>query len=108
MSQKADKNWGRVWSREAEMDCRVAMQHLAGCVFNKWRRAIEQERYPDMVGMGQIHDFWNMMYEDMQAVYTLERLVNDDYRAKIIEDEYNMKEAEDEPEDDDEDDEDNV
>lgn len=91
MSKKADKNWGRAWSREAEMDCRVAMQHLAGAVFSKWRRAIEQERYPNMVGMGQIHDLWNMMYEDMKAVYTIERLVNDDYRAVIIEKEYEQE-----------------
>lgn len=47
MSQKADKNWDRVWSREVEMDCRVAMQYLAEC-FNKWRRAIVQERYPEI------------------------------------------------------------
>lgn len=94
MSKRADNNWGRVWSEQAEMDCRVAMQHLAGAVFNKWRRAIEQETYPDMVGMGQIHDFWNMMYEDMKAVYTIERLVNDDYRAVILEKEYEEKIAE--------------
>lgn len=87
MSKKADGNWGRVWSQEAEMECGVAMQHLAGAVFSKWRRALEQERYPDMVGLGQIHDFWNMMYEDMKAVYTLEQLVDRTYRTKIIENE---------------------
>lgn len=48
MSKKADGNWGRVWSQEAEMECGVAMQHLAGAVFSKWRRALEQERYGDM------------------------------------------------------------
>ena len=94
MSKKADNNWGRVWSEQAEMDCCVALQHLAGAVFSKWRRAIEQERYPDMVGLGQIHDYWNMMYEDMKAVYTIEQLVNNDYRTKIIETE------EEEPEED--------
>ena len=87
MSKKADGNWGRVWSQEAEMECGVAMQHLAGAVFSKWRRALEQERYPDMVGLGQIHDFWNMMYEDMKAVYTLEQLVDKTYRTKILENE---------------------
>ena len=86
MSKKADERWGMTWSREAEMACGVALQHLASAVYIKWRNAINAEtEYPDLVGLGQIHDIWNMMYEDMKAVYTLERLVNDDYMTRIIE-----------------------
>jgi len=100
MSKKADNNWGKVWSREAEMECGVALQHLASAVFMKWLKAMDSERYPDMVGLGQIHDYWNMMYEDMKAIYTLETLVHgeDYYRTKIIENEQPESEEEEEEE----------
>lgn len=89
MSRKADRQWGETWSREKEMDCGVALQHLASAVFMKWLKAMDNERYPSMVGLGQIHDYWNMMYEDMKAIYTLECLVHgkDYYRTIIIENE---------------------
>jgi len=88
MSKKADERWGKTWSRETEMACGVALQHLASAVYIKWRNAINAEtKYPDLVGLGQIHDIWNMMYEDMKAIYTLEQLVNDKYKTRIIESE---------------------
>jgi hypothetical protein len=51
-----------------------------------------------MVGLGQIHDYWNEMYEDMKAIYTLETLVHgkDYYRTKIIENEQPEGEEEEE------------
>ena len=88
MSKKAEKNWGRVWSEQSEMDCRVAIQHISSAIYYKWRDIINGEsQYPDMVGTGQIHDIWNYMYEDMKALYTLEKLVNDNYKTVIIQDE---------------------
>lgn len=71
------------------MECGVALQHLASAVFMKWLKAMDSERYPNMVGLGQIHDYWNGMYEDMKAIYTLETLVHGEnyYRTKIIENE---------------------
>lgn len=88
MSKKADRNWGRVWSQETEMDCRVALQHLATAVYHKWSNAINSEsKYPDLVGLGQIHDIWNGMYEDMKALYALEQLCNNHYKTKIIDEE---------------------
>lgn len=86
MSKRAENNWHKTWSKEAEQDCSVALQHLASAVYVKWRDAINSEtKYPDLVGLGQIHDFWNMMYEDMKAIYTLEQLVGNNYRTRIIE-----------------------
>lgn len=85
MSKRADDNWGMAWSREKEMECRIALQHLAACVWAKWARAFTAEQYPDMVGLGQVHDTWNMMYQDMKALYTLETLVNKKYVARIVE-----------------------
>lgn len=85
MSKRADDNWGVAWSRETEMECGIALQHLAASVWTKWEKAFSAEKYPDMVGLGQVHDIWNMMYQDMKALYTLEQLVNDDYAALIVE-----------------------
>lgn len=85
MSKRADHNWGTAWSQESEMECRVALQQLATAVWIKWQKAFNAEQYPDMVGLGQVHDIWNMMYTDMKALYTLEQLVGDKYRAKIVE-----------------------
>ncbi len=85
MSKRSDHNWGVAWSQEKEMECGIALQHLAAAVWIKWRRFMDSEQYPDMVGLGQIHDMWNMMYEDMKALYTLEKLCNDDYKAAIVE-----------------------
>ena len=85
MSKRADDNWGMAWSREKEMECGIALQHLAACVWAKWAKVFTAEQYPDMVGLGQVHDTWNMMYQDMKALYTLETLVNDGYKARIVE-----------------------
>ena len=30
MSKKADENWGMAWNQEQEMECGIALQHLAG------------------------------------------------------------------------------
>lgn len=87
MSKKADNNWGRIWSEESEMECGVALQHVAAAVWIKWQNEFNAEGYPKMVGLGQVHDIWNMMYEDMKALYTLEKLVNNEYCARIIESE---------------------
>lgn len=85
MSKKADDNWGMAWSQENEMECGIALQHLAACVWTKWEKAFSAEKYPDMVGLGQVHDVWNMMYRDMKALYTLETLINDTYATAIVE-----------------------
>ena len=85
MSKAADDNWGMAWSREKEMECGIALQHLAACVWSKWAKIFSAEQYPDMVGLGQVHDTWNMMYQDMKALYTLEQLVNYEYPACIVE-----------------------
>jgi len=85
MSKKADENWGMAWSQEQEMECGIALQHLAGAVWSKWEKAFSAEKYPEMVGLGQVHDTWNMMYQDMKALYTLEKLVNDEYATAIVE-----------------------
>ena len=93
MSKKADKNWGRAWSQQAEMDCRVALQVVASSIYTHWMHRINQEcktstrEWIEGVGLGQIHDIWNLMYEDMKALYTLEQLVGTHYRTMIVEDE---------------------
>lgn len=88
MSKVAEETWGKVWSREEEMNCQVALQRLATSVYLGWKDRIESEsKYPDLVGLGQIHDIWNGMYRDMKALYTLERLVNTHYKTVIVEDE---------------------
>ena len=85
MSKRADDTWGTVWSAENEMDARIALSHLAASVWDKWTRAFNAEKYPNMVGLGQVHDIWNMMYNDMKALYTLEKLLNNTYGTAIIE-----------------------
>lgn len=85
MSKRADDTWGTVWSDENEMDARIALSHLAASVWIKWQREFNAEKYQNMVGLGQVHDVWNMMYNDMKALYTLEKLVNNTYATFIIE-----------------------
>jgi hypothetical protein len=85
MSKRADDTWGTVWSAENEMDARIALSHLAASVWDKWTRAFNAEKYPNMVGLGQVYDIWNMMYNDMKALYTLEKLLNNTYGTAIIE-----------------------
>lgn len=94
MSKRADDTWGTTWSQEKEMECHVALQTLASCVYAKWRHYINQEAkmgdgsdWIEGVGLGQIHDIWNIMYSDMKALYTLEKLVNNQYATRIIENE---------------------
>ena len=93
MSKKADNRWGYVWSQEKEMECGVALQVLASSVYDHWRDIINRQcktssgEWVEGVGLGNIHDLWNYMYEDMKALYTLEQLVNCNYRTKIIENE---------------------
>jgi len=88
MSKRADKEWGEAWSREKEIDCHVALQVLATAVWSNWYRQITSEKdHPRMVGLGNIHDLWNTMHDDMKALYTLEQLVNNTYRTKGIENE---------------------
>ena len=90
MSKRADKEWGEAWSKEKEMDCGVALQTLASCVYTHWQHRINAEcktmsgEWIEGVGLGQIHDIWNIMYHDMKALYTLEKLVNNTYRARMI------------------------
>lgn len=43
MSKRADKEWGEMWSHEKEMECGVALQTLASCVYTHWRNRINQE-----------------------------------------------------------------
>lgn len=91
MSKRADKEWGEMWSREKEMECGVALQTLASCVYTHWRNRINQEckttggEWIEGVGLGNIHDIWNLMYHDMKALYTLEQLVNDHYKTLGVE-----------------------
>ena len=91
MSKRADKEWGEMWSQEKEMECSVALQTLASCVYTHWRDRINQEckttsgEWIEGVGLGNIHDIWNLMYHDMKALYTLEQLVNNNYRTRGIE-----------------------
>ena len=85
MSKRADDTWGTVWSEENEMDARIALSHLAASVWIKWQREFNAEKYPNMVGLGQVHDAWNLMYNDMKALYTLEKLLNNTYGTAIIE-----------------------
>ena len=88
MNKRADEEWGEAWSREKEIDCHVALQVLSTAVWSNWYRQIRAyEDHPHMVGLGNIHDLWNTMHDDMKAIYTLERLVNNEYRTKGIEDE---------------------
>lgn len=104
MSKRADKEWGKAWSREAEMECGVALQILATAVWSNWYREITSKKdCPRLVGLGNIHDMWNAMHDDMKAIYTLEKLVNDTYRTKGVETETDnlgagipMEESEDE------------
>lgn len=97
MSNRADKEWGEMWSREKEMECGVALQTLASCVYTHWRNRINLEcktvsgEWIEGVGLGNIHDIWNLMYHDMKALYTLEQLVNNHYRTKGIEQEKEEK-----------------
>lgn len=91
MSEQADKEWGEMWSREKEMECGVALQTLASCVYTHWRNRINQEckamsgEWIEGIGLGNIHDIWNLMYHDMKALYTLEQLVNDHYKTLGVE-----------------------
>lgn len=95
MSKRADKEWGKAWSREAEIDCHVALQVLATAVWSNWYRQITADKdHPRMVGLGNIHDLWNTMHDDMKAIYTLEQLVNNEYRTKGIENEEDESEGE--------------
>lgn len=93
MSKQADKQWGEMWSREKEMECQVALQRLASCVYTHWRHCINQEcetisgEWIEGVGLGSIHDIWNLMYEDMKALYALEQLVNSQYKTRGIDNE---------------------
>jgi len=64
----------------------VAIQHLSTAIFCHWRESFNEERYPSMVGTGQIHDLWNMMYADMRALYTLEKMAGVEYRTAGIDD----------------------
>lgn len=107
MSKAADDNWGAVWSRESEMECRVALQVIASCVYDHWRDVIDRRsktasgRWVEGIGLGDIHDIWNYMYDDMKALYTLEKLVNNHYSTRIFDSK--QKEAEEDaesPEDD--------
>ena len=66
------------------MNARIALSHLAASVWIKWTREFNAEKYPKMVGLGQVHDAWNLMYDDMKALYTLEKLLNNTYGAAII------------------------
>ncbi len=90
MSKRADKEWGEMWSEEKEMDCRVALQVLASSIYEHWRQKINREsqttsgEWVEGVGLGNIHDIWNIMYHDMQALYTLEQLVNTHYKTNGI------------------------
>ena len=91
MSKAADKQWGKTWSKETKMECSVALQTLASCVYTHWRDRINREcktstgEWIEGVGLGNIHDIWNIMYQDMKALYTLEQLVGNQYRTAIIE-----------------------
>ena len=91
MSKRADQEWGEMWSNEKEMECKVALQTLASCVYTHWRDQINREcmttsgEWIEGVGLGNIHDIWNLMYHDMKALYTLEKLVNNHYRTRGIE-----------------------
>lgn len=92
MSKGADKQWGEFWSQRKEMDCQVALQVLASSVYAHWRDKINREcltsdggEWIEGVGLGNIHDLWNVMYMDMKALYTLEQLVNDHYRTNGVE-----------------------
>lgn len=91
MSKKADKQWGEMWSSAKEMECGEALQVIASSVYTHWRNRINQEcktisgEWIEGVGLGNIHDIWNLMYTDMKALYTLEQLVNNQYRTKGIE-----------------------
>ena len=91
MNKKADKQWGEMWSQEKEMECHVALQVVASSIYTHWRNRINQAcqttsgEWIEGVGLGNIHDLWNLMYEDMKALYTLEHLVNNHYRTKGIE-----------------------
>ncbi len=85
MSKRANNTGSTVWSDENEMDARIALSHLAASVWLKWQHAFNAEKYPNMVGLGQVHDAWNVMYDDMKALYTLEKLLNNTYGTAIIE-----------------------
>ena len=94
MSKRSDKEWGKAWSREEEIDCHVALQVLATAVWSNWQREINSHNNcPRMVGLGNIHDLWNTMHDDMKAIYTLEQLVNNTYRTKGIETEESEEQA---------------
>ena len=84
MSKRTDDTWGTIWSEENEMNARIALSHLAASVWIKWTREFNAEKYPKMVGLGPVHDAWNLMYDDMKALYTLEKLLNNTYGAAII------------------------
>ena len=93
MSKRADKEWGEMWSKEKEMECGAALQTLASCVYTHWRNRMNQDHkcktisgeLGEGVGLGNIHDIWNLMYHDMKALYTLEQLVNNNYKTLGVE-----------------------
>lgn len=93
MSKAADNQWGKTWSKESEMECQLALQVLASSIYTHWRNRINAQcqtqdgEWIEGVGLGNIHDLWNTMYTDMKALYTLEQLVNCNYKTKIIENE---------------------
>lgn len=85
MAKKADEEWGLKYGEQTEMQCDLALRRLVQSVFDKWKMQINSDFYSD-VGLGQIHDLWYMMYSDMKAIYTLEKLIKLDYSTPMIAD----------------------
>ena len=55
------------------MNASVALRVLVDSVGLKWLDALSDEHD----GFGHIHDLWNMMYEDMEAIVCLEKYIAD-------------------------------
>lgn len=55
------------------MNASAALRVLVDSVGLKWLDALSDEHD----GLGHIHDLWNMMYEDMEAIVCLEKYIAD-------------------------------
>lgn len=88
MAKKADKEWGLKYGEESVMQCDLALNRLVQSVVDKWKMQLNSDYYSSIVGFEQIHDLWYMMYSDMKAIYTLEKLIKLDYSTPMIADEW--------------------
>lgn len=59
------------YCKSEPMDASIALRILADAVGQKWKRMLMDESGD----LGHIHDMWNTMYKDMDAIVCLEKYI---------------------------------